>query len=94
MMTNTSSGNPNKSNNEIAERQQNGSVVVKKLEKSIDVRRENDPAAEARAAARAVNAAVYDPAKLEERFKWRPFAVGHLNYVSLNESLISTFLDK
>ena len=92
MTTNTSSGNPNKSKNEIAERQQNGSVLVKKIEKSKEG--ENDPAAEARATARAVNAVVYDPAKLEERFKWRPFVVSHLNYVSLNGSLISTLRDK
>ena len=92
VMTNTSSGNPNKSTKKIAERQQNGSVVVKKVEQSNEG--ENDPAAVARATARAVNAAVYDPAKLEERFKWRPFAVSQLNYVSLNGSLISTLRDK
>jgi hypothetical protein len=76
VIANSSSDSLSKSRKEISARQWDGSVAAKN-----GVRRDNeDPAAEARAEARAVNAAVYDPVKLAERYKWRPLAVSHLYF--------------
>lgn len=56
-------------------RSQNG-VIVKRLEQSYGANvRKDESIAEARAEARAVDAAVYDPLQLAERYKWMPFTV-------------------
>jgi hypothetical protein len=78
-ITNASSDSSSKSRKEISARQWDGSAAAKN-----GSRRDNeDPAAEARAEGRAVNAAVYDPVKLAERYKWRPLAVSHLYFYFL-----------
>lgn len=56
-------------------RPQNG-AIVKRLEQSYSANVENkETVAEARAAARAINATVYDPIQLAERYKWQPLTV-------------------
>lgn len=63
------------SKKESGSRSQNG-AVVKRLEQSYGASaRGEDTAAETRAEARAVDAPVYDPAQLAERYKRQPFKV-------------------
>lgn len=51
-------------------------VIVRRLERSYGGNQQNEDAvAEAAAAARAVNAVVYDPAKLADRYQWQLFKV-------------------
>lgn len=51
--------------------------IVRRLERSLESRSsaDDDPEAEARAEARAANASVYDPAKLAEKYRWKPLKV-------------------
>lgn len=51
--------------------------IVRRLERSLESRSssDDDPEAEARAEGRAANAAAYDPAKIAEKYRWRPLKV-------------------